>query len=239
LLSRARRALFRRFSRTVDSGVTRLAPTKEYFMRSLTRTTIILVFTFATAAIGCAQTPPPSAPAPSSSSKDSEPPPPPPPAKPVRIVGKAEVYHFSKINQTRATVHFYVVGKFHDMYEKKDVLEMEAAYEVVGDKAIKPESVYFILSSSSSNGLKYKDDHKLTIYLDGAEFRSAETREWFSHNDPGRISSETYVAPRLRYADFLRLLDAKKVEMKFGQTRFTLSRDHVEALRDLSRTVEQ
>jgi hypothetical protein len=125
------------------------------------------------------------------------------------------------------------------MDEKKDVLEMEATYEVVGNKATKPETVSFILSSYSSSGRKYKDDHKLTIYLDGAEFRSAETREWFSHDDPGRISSETYVAPRLKYADFLRLLEAKKVEMKFGQTRFTLSQDQVAVLRDLNRTVEQ
>ncbi|MDT5062238.1 MAG: hypothetical protein QOH63_2697 [Acidobacteriota bacterium] len=207
-------------------------------MNTLARILIFMVFTLTGAMLGCAQTsPPPPAPSATSNSKDASPPPPPAPAKPVRKVGKAEVYYFPKQNETEGKVYFEVIGKFQDMYEGKDVLQMEVDYKVTGNKATKPESVIIIVSSYSSNGLKYKDNHRISIYVDDVKFRSGDTREWFSA--PGKISSETYVTPRLSYDDFLKLIGAKKVEMEFGQTRFTLSQENLEALRDLNRTIEQ
>ena len=79
----------------------------------------------------------------------------------------------------------------------------------------------------------------MTIYLDDVEFRSGDTRELFSNYSPNGISTETYETPKLKYEDFLRLLEAKKVEMKLGQTRFTLSPEHIEALGDLKKAIEQ
>ena len=118
-------------------------------MDNLARVMIILVFTLAGAMIGSAQTPPPSVPVKPPTANDAAPPPPPPAPAPSKNVGKAKVYYFPQNNVTRAKVHFEVIGKFHDMYEKKDVLQMEANYDVSGNKPIKPESVLFIFSASS------------------------------------------------------------------------------------------
>lgn len=172
-----------------------------------------------------AQTPPPAQP--------------PLPMKPARNIGNAKVFYFEKQNQTKASVYFYILGEVADIYQKKDVLTMEVGYQVGGNKAVEPKSVYLYLTSYSGEGLKYKDNHKLTFYLDDKLFLSEDTVVRSSSYAPQSISSESFALSEIEYKDFLKILEAKKVMLQFGQTKIDLNPETIKALRDLNETIEK
>ena len=209
-------------------------------MKFLARIIMTLNFVLIGTSLSYAQTPPPFAPAPSSSAASNSGPPPPPTVSATRkTIGKAEVYYYEKFNETRATVSFNVIGQ-HDSFLKTDVLSMQTAFEVTGRKLIKPEFVYLSLFSHSY-GLtyKYKDNPKLTIFLDDVVFASSDLQPSFTSNDRRGGFTEDYVSPKLPYDKFLQILGAKKIKMKFGNTEFEIKGENLKALRDLNKVVEQ
>src|SRR6266404_6815322 len=105
----------------------------------------------------------------------SEPPPPPKPLKPVKVVGKAQALYFANTNRTRVEVFMDVVGHFQEMYQKKDVLQLRVVYEVAGSRITMPQSVVFFLTSFSSGGLKYSDNHSLSISIEGHHLLTTNT----------------------------------------------------------------
>jgi len=184
-----------------------------------------IIFALSSVASCYAQTPPP-------------PVQPPPPMKPARNVGNAKVFYFEKQNQTKASVYLYILGEVADIYQKKDVLTMEVGYQVAGNKATEPKSIYLFLTSYSGEGLKYKDNHKLTFYLDDKRLLSEDSVVRSSSYAPQKISSESFALPEIKYKDFRKILEAKKVTLQFGQTKIDLKPEVIQGLRDLNKTIE-
>jgi hypothetical protein len=164
---------------------------------------------------------------------------PPAAAQPERIIGKAEVYYFENKNQTKASVYLYILGQVADIYQKKDVLTLEVGYEIAGKKAVEPKDVYLILTSYSGEGLKYKENHKLTIYIDDKLLLSEDTIELFSRYYPQKISSESFKLPKIKYTEFLKWIEGKKVTLQFGEAKIDLNTEVITALQDLKKTIEK
>jgi len=200
------------------------------------RTNLILL---AIANIGCAQTPSvPVAPVPAQPSTQE----PGPTIRvelplPIKRIGKASVYYDEKAKRSRATVMFYALGRAEDI-QKVDVLSIETQVEGPGKEPMKPESVDFRLNSYSHGvAFKYKNDSKLSIFINGTLFLSGTCRPSFANIDPrGGVEGE-YFSPRLSYEQFSKLLSGKDLSMKFGGTEFEIKGENLDALKDLARSV--
>jgi hypothetical protein len=85
-------------------------------------------------------------------------------------------------------------------------------------------------------------DHTLTAKVDGERITLGKMQVLRTQEVIVRTAYKRYTRRALElvipYEQFLRLANAKKVKMKLGNTDFDLSKDHLEAVRDLaSRTV--
>jgi len=157
--------------------------------------------------------------------------------QPIKTVGKASVYYDEATKRSRATVTFYVVGRAEDIL-KVDVLSLEIQIEGPGKESMKPESVDFRLDSySHGGGYKYKDNSKLTIFINGTLFLTGVCQPGFAAIDPRGGVTEEYFSPRLSYEQFTKLLNAEKLSMKFGDTEFEIAGENLGSLRDLTRSV--
>ena len=162
-----------------------------------------------------------------------------PAPKPDRTIGHAEIFSLKNPDRIRGQVRLFVVGTPDDQAKQKDVLIFEVALENPGARIRRPQYIQFYFHSFSSNGLKYKDRHKLgidIIYLDGSHSLGGDTRLVSSGTENG-MTVETLVGPRFLYDDFVRMTSAQRVNVGLGQTVFTLSRRDLDALKDLTKTV--
>jgi hypothetical protein len=203
-------------------------------MSYLAHVNSIIILTLSFTLLGCAQQPP------SSNSQTASPTPAEPPlaasSGPEKSVGKAKAFYSPKVDKIEATVDLDVIGKYESASEA-DYLEMLAYFNVPGRKIIQPESMHFVFTSRSRQ-LKYQVNHKLTISLDGTQFVSGDTKIVNSGCGPKDSCEEVIRSPELPYNQFLRMLEAREIEMRLGDTKFKLSRGNIEGLRDLSRIVE-
>jgi len=157
--------------------------------------------------------------------------------QPTKTIGKAKVYYDEARKRSTATVDFYVVGRPEDIL-KVDVLSITTQIEGPGKEPLKPESVTFsIYSYSHGIGYKYKNDPKLSIFIDGALFLTGVCDPSFAAIDPRGGVTERYFSPRLTYGQFVNLLKAEKLSMEFGGTGFPIEGDNLAALKDLYRSV--
>jgi hypothetical protein len=107
----------------------------------------------------------------------------------------------------------------------------------------------FATPKSVSVGFAYEAQHperyesrKLTAKIDGEKVELGKMDEMGERKLVTRHAKPNYVRGLLEmtipYELFLRLANAKKVKMKLGEFEFDLSKDHLNAMRDLaSRTV--
>ncbi|HEX8197505.1 MAG TPA: hypothetical protein VF571_15025 [Pyrinomonadaceae bacterium] len=186
-------------------------------MKLFTKTLLLLIFTFYCAALLSAQTPPP--------------PPPPAPAKPTKIIGKAKIYEF-KTKKSAESIFL----------NRNDKQIIRATYDLPNDQAaVEPNGVQMIFQSFSDNGFKYKDNHKVSIILDGVDSAQAETKIMMASCNPKKVTEcyELLMTPMLPYVGFEAILKAKKIQLKFGETVFDLTQEEIEGLRDLQRTLDK
>ena len=154
--------------------------------------------------------------------------------QPTKTKGKASVYYDEGSKRSTAKVSFYVVGRAEDI-QKVDVLSVETRVDGPGKESIKPESVFFrFYSYSHGTGYKYKEDPKLTIYLNGIWLLTGVCQSSFAAIDPRGGVTEEYFSPGISYEQFTKLLSGGKISMKFGSTEFVIEGDTLEALEDLS-----
>lgn len=163
---------------------------------------------------------------------------PPAPAKPIRTVGEAKVYYFENKNLTVANVYLYIQGVVHDIYEKKDVLVMQVGYKVAGRKATQPKTIEFSFNSYCPEMPKFKDNHKLTIYLNDKILFSGETTPRYLYYPPDRVSNESYNLLDFSYRDYQKMIKAQKITIQLGNTKIELKPETIQALRDLNQTIE-
>jgi hypothetical protein len=112
----------------------------------------------------------------------------------------------------------------------KDVLRMSVWYHAPG--SIIPLTIGLNLTSFSPTPSKYKDNHRLTIYLDD--------KLLLSENLEVMISGGIYerLLLQMKYTDFLKFTEAKKVTVQLGKTKIKLKPKDIEALNELNKTTK-
>ncbi len=133
----------------------------------------------------------------------------------------------------------------HVRLESKRVLggfmedvKMGASFFYKGQKLSTPE-YFIILFVSDTKGWRFLDEaqRELVALADGQRI-SIGTLDRDSKVRSGGWVSEIMVK-EVPYETFLKIVNAKKVEMKLGRYEFELKEEHLEALRDLaSRTAQ-
>lgn len=201
-------------------------------MRISKHVTVIVLLLLLVTLSNCAQSPP------KSSQKQNDPPPPPPASAvnngALKTVGKASAYFAPLANKTEGTVILDL--KVEGMPSTSRELSVMVYFSIPGQGLKKPEAITFNFLSSTSQP-KYKDNHHLTIFLDGEQFSTGETRIIKSECDRGRCE-EGIKSPAIPFDKFQLMLNAKTITMQLGLSRFEIKGDDLEALRDLSRLVE-
>jgi hypothetical protein len=207
-----------------------LQPTKRQssFMNILTMQktsfTFSVIIFLATFSFCYGQSPPP-------------PPPPPPPAKPVKIVGKAEVFYFKKTNRSRVNVDFTLLGSMKNIL-REDVFQVTASLTAQGEKITRPQAINLMLySHTHGTDYRYKDDHQVELLIDGKLIGSGPATLAFHAIDPRGGVTESYNIG-MPFEVLAQLLTAKAAKLKFGTTMFDLNAEAIAALKDLQRAIE-
>jgi hypothetical protein len=163
--------------------------------------------------------------------------PPPLAARPVRVVGKAEVFYFKNSDTSRVKVDTVLLGTYAAML-REDYFTLSASFSTPGAKLTRPKAVMLTLYSySHGTDYRYRNDNQVAIFLDNKPLVSGRAREWFLNIDPRGGVTEYYVIS-MSYDDFLKMIKSKDIALKFGKTRFGLKHEQVDALADLNRAIE-
>jgi hypothetical protein len=136
-----------------------------------------------------------------------------------------------------ADLRLYILGNSTDVVHganirvNKDVLIMSVGYFALGK--IIPTSVRLELTSFSTTPSKYKENHKLIIYLDDKPFLSKDTEAGVSIVIAEKFSLE------MKYADFLKFTEAKQITIEMGETIIKLKSEDIKALNELNKTTKE
>jgi hypothetical protein len=104
---------------------------------------------------------------------------------------------------------------------------------------VPPKRILFSLTSTSQDW-KYTDFRKLSALVDGKRLNLGplEHVPSFAVNAPRNVNSDDYIsegiAVSVPYKTFLRITNGKKVQIRMGPREFELTRNHLQALRDLA-----
>jgi hypothetical protein len=179
--------------------------------------------------VGCAQPPTPR--------QEQETPPPPAvsPRGPTKRVGKAEA-HYSRLSGV--TEALLMPPPVVSSGGRGETLTMTPYFSVPGEPLRRPERIYFMFLSQS-HWLKFNEDRKFTVFADGREFVSGDSKLLRSECREGDVCQEMLQSPPLTYDNFLTLLRAKKIGVRLGPVEFGLKPEDVESFRDLSRLLDQ
>lgn len=156
-----------------------------------------------------------------------------------RRVGKAHVIYYPMRNWTEALVYWFLPLQFYPGSSRlKESLNLTFGYEVAGEKPTEPESIYLKIDAYSATGeKKYRDNHRISIYIDDKLFLSNDPEVLPLYQFPE--NNDSYIIKHIPYKDFRRLLPARKLTIQLGQTRVELEPRASEALNDLDRTIER
>jgi len=165
------------------------------------------------------------------------PPPPPPPAKPVKVVGKAEVFYFKETNRSRVNADFTLLGSVKNIL-REDVFQVTASFTVLGEKIIRPQTIILMLYSyTHGTDYRYKDDHQVELLIDDKPIGSGLATLYFHAIDPRGGVTESYNIG-MPFEVLAQILTAKSAKLKFGKTMFDLNAEAITALKDLQRAIE-
>ncbi len=124
---------------------------------------------------------------------------------------------------------------------QQDRLGLTMFFGYPGEKLATPQYVSIGFTYIALEPQQY-GDHLLSAKIDGERITLGKMQVLGTQEVIVRTAYKRYTRRALElvipYEQFLRLANAKKVKMKLGETEFDLSKDHLEAVRDLaSRTV--
>src|SRR5262245_27029688 len=136
------------------------------------------------------------------------PPPPPPPAKPVKVVGNAEVFYFKETNRSRVNSNFTLLGSVKNIL-REDVFQVTASFTVLGTKITRPHAINLMLYSyTHGTDYRYKDDHQVELLIDGKLIGSGLAMPEFHAIDPRGDVTEYYNIG-MPFEVLAKILDAK------------------------------
>ncbi len=125
------------------------------------------------------------------------------------------------------------------MEPRAHVLYMTAYYIYPGKTPSKPKEVVIgFVSNSNNRDRKFQESSDLTANLDGKEIKFGPFELIDARSMPGFFKEVLgFFAP---FDDFFHLVDNNKdaLSMSLGKVRFDLTRDNLEALRDLASRIE-
>jgi hypothetical protein len=155
--------------------------------------------------------------------------------------GKVTSKYDSSKDQTTVFMEPYVI-KESTNYVTVGVasIAITGGFTYSGKKLVSvPRTIEFGVLSQSTSGYLFEKDRKLIVSLEGETIDFGEmtliTSRFFSLE--GSKWRED-LAITLPYDGFVKFTNAEKVEIKLGTQKFSLRKEHLEALRDLaSRTV--
>jgi hypothetical protein len=95
-----------------------------------------------------------------------------------------------------------------------------------------PEDIIFIISALSPKGYRYPDIMALTIVADGKQLPQV----LMLNLDKRRTETDYLetIGTRMKYDIFIKVAQAKKVEMKLSETSFKLDEQQLQKLRELA-----
>lgn len=162
--------------------------------------------------------------------QQSAPPPPPSFASPDKRIGKAEVFFMAGENATMVNVpNLDVWGA------NLNKLTLSAAFKVAGKKIVRPADVYFSFVSISKKK-KYSGNERLEVRAGSKQLEFGQVRHT-SPPSPGNVVIEQ-MEFKVPYSSFLELTGSNDVAMRLGEIEFSMGTGQIEALRDLSRAIE-
>jgi len=160
--------------------------------------------------------------------------------EPDRTVGSAEVYYLKDKNKSRAQVTLHPLSDHNARTAEHDALRMDLIFESKGLKVITPQYFFIAFSSQSRKGPRYRNA-ALTIFtrdIKGFTRTIYGTRMLSSSNKPAGGSVEVFVSSAIPYSRFREILSALDTSITVGGTVFKLKKEDVNAITDLSRTIE-
>ncbi|HEV2913670.1 MAG TPA: hypothetical protein VGX92_10350 [Pyrinomonadaceae bacterium] len=164
------------------------------------------------------------------------PPPPPPPAKPIKTVGKAEVYYFKSANKTAVKTNLPIYDRKTD--GKLDTLGLQVRFEVNGEKVIAPGLVLLeFITQTFEPKFATSEGRYLTILVDDREIGAGEMRVVNTTKWPQGNHTE-WVGTAITFDTFKRIAKAGKVMMRLGKIEIELKDVQLDPLRDMLRTIE-
>ncbi len=154
-----------------------------------------------------------------------------------RMFGEIKVDSFQTPELTSASMEAHLLGKTDDVVSVaenagirvlNDVLIMRLAF--FAPRNVTPQSAYLELTSYSPIRSKHEHDNKLTIYINGSLLISKKM-EMRSSIGIGEI-----FWLEIPYSDFLKVTNARKATIQFGETNIELNSEAIEALNNLNIT---
>jgi hypothetical protein len=143
-------------------------------------------------------------------------------------VGKAEVsYNDSRNETTVQTVPLRIESPLNVI--------LQARFRITGKEIVEPRSVVLAFSILSKDDT-YANDRAVKLYLEGEEILSA-TATLVSAQPDSRGVWLVRISQELPYDLFVKLASGKNVRIKLGPSEFGLSKDLLEALRDVKKSV--
>ena len=157
-----------------------------------------------------------------------------------RMVGKARVFENDKQKPISGQIRRYLLG--NESYISPapnariqisgDVLIMDVSW--YAPKNIIPDTAQLKFIVYSNTLLKYKNKNKLIISIGGKPLLSENLDQG---NSMGGIA-EIFLL-RMKYSDFLKFTEAKKITIQLGKIKLALKSEEIEALNDLKETTKQ
>jgi hypothetical protein len=154
--------------------------------------------------------------------------------------GKIETKYDRFRNQTTVRLEPYYVQGTAPKLDPLAGIEISAGFVYEGQTLTKhPDEVLFGIVSTSADGFRYDQDRGLIALVDGERVDLGQMdRVDASYKKKGIVIPDRYyvevLAISMKYDVFLKIANAKVVEMQAGRREFKLRDEHLEALRDLA-----
>lgn len=134
------------------------------------------------------------------------------------------------------------LGEARSRFLPAELLYMSAYFVTGKDSTGRPSEIVIAFRSTSMDKTPYADTPALSVTLDGSVLNLGAMQVLERRvDDRAYLGANQYILESLELAvpfdTFLQLTNARKVQAKLGSTTFEMSKEHLEAFRDLvSRT---
>lgn len=148
-------------------------------------------------------------------------------------IGEIETNYDAAKNETTVGFQQLVVA---DSPAERLYLSVEGTYATRTPKN-HPDDIIFIISALSPNSYRYPNTMSLNINADGKQLPQV-----LMLNLDKRRAETSYletIGTRMKYDIFLKIAQAKKVEMRLNETSITLTPQHLQKMRELSGLLHQ